>query len=40
VWAAIKDITDGRTENYQLLCANCHAVKTWEDARSAEIDAA
>ncbi|MBL4587915.1 HNH endonuclease [Candidatus Babeliales bacterium] len=23
-------IINGDTENYQLLCANCHAIKTWE----------
>jgi hypothetical protein len=30
-WAAIRDIYAGNTANYQLLCANCHAIKTWEE---------
>ncbi len=32
-WAAIKDIASGNTAGYQLLCANCHAIKTATHAR-------
>ena len=26
-----KDVTEHGIEKFQLLCANCHSIKTWED---------
>lgn len=33
-YVALKEIAAGQLSRYQLLCANCHAIKTWSDAVS------
>lgn len=30
VYAALRDVLNGEREKYQLLCANCHVDKTYE----------
>ena len=30
-YQVLKDILNGKTEKYQLLCANCNWIKRWEN---------
>ena len=36
-WYILKQLREGVNEGWQLLCANCHAVKTWQHVEDAKL---